>query len=194
MSAFRKTFEGPETIVVASTSGAPLPTIELNNKDIILLKEVGTSVKLTWAPPKDRKASWTYGVYYGLTRDELTERSRLNTTDLSATISKLHACEMYAFSVGVIGPYGVGPISKPVFVTTFMNARAPPKNLTVVPDEHDPLVIYVRWSPSCGSAQNVSGYVVSSYWTKKFHVNFLFSWISFYPFVLFIKIFNQHLP
>lgn len=51
-------------------SGQPLPM--LNTLQAILLKDVGTAVKLSWEMPKySKKVPWVYGVYYGVTREDL---------------------------------------------------------------------------------------------------------------------------
>lgn len=66
------------------------------------------------------------------------------------------------FSVGIVGPYGLGPVSRNLSpVRTHMNKRAPPKNLRVERDPDDPLVIYVSWSPSCVADKTVLKYLVS---------------------------------
>lgn len=131
----------------------------------MVIKDVGTSVKLSWNPLKDirkRSVQWIYGIYYGLNEDELLERSKLNTTDFTATVTNLYACENYLFGVGVVGPYGIGPVSHiPANVRTYANRKAPPKDLIVETDKKNDLVIIVRWSPSCASSKDVLDYLVS---------------------------------
>lgn len=151
--------------ISASTTGVPLP--EVDGINAILIPDQGTSVKLSWNRPKDsRKVTWNYGIYYGLDNNELFERSVLNTTNLTATVTKLQACEYYIFSVGIVGPYGLGPVSRHLSpVRTHMNKRAPPKNLRIERDSTDPLVIYVKCSPSCASERTPVDYVVSAFKT-----------------------------
>lgn len=168
--AVLKSLMGPESYLSASTLGAALP--EIGTPETIVSKEIGTSVKLSWNPLKDirkRSVQWVYGVYYGFTEDDLLERSRLNTTDFTATVSNLYACENYLFGVGVVGPYGIGPVSHiPASVKTYANRKAPPKGLTVEMDKKNDLVINVFWSPSCATSREALSYVVSISFTFVF--------------------------
>lgn len=163
MSAVLKSLTGPESYVSTSTLGASLP--EIGTPETMVIKDVGTSVKLSWNPLKDirkRSVQWIYGVYYGLNEDELLERAKLNTTDFTATITNLYACENYLFGVGVVGPYGVGPVSHmPANVKTYANNRAPPKGLSVASDKKNDLSIIVSWSPACAGTKEFMDYVVS---------------------------------
>lgn len=163
MSAVLKSLTGPESYVSASTLGAALS--EIGTPETMVIKDIGTSVKLSWNPLKDirkRSVEWVYGIYYGLNEDELLEKSRLNTTNCTAAVSNLYACENYLFGVGIVGPYGIGPVSHlPASVKTYANRKAPPKGITVEPDKKNDLVIIVRWSPSCASSREALDYVVS---------------------------------
>lgn len=85
---------------------------------------------------------------------------RLETTNLTATVSDLKACEIYTFKIGIIGPMGYGPLSKSLQLNTFMNTKAPPKKLTVMKVEHDPLKMLVQWSPSCPTIADPIGHIV----------------------------------
>lgn len=157
---FRKSFNGTFATISATTSGYPLP--EVNRIVTSVVKERGNSVKLSWDPPKDsRKATWTYGIYYGVDTDMLFEMPRLNTTNLTATVANLHSCEHYYFSVALVGPYGYGPVRDPLVVTTSFNPKAPPKWPRVDRDPTDPLAFFVRWLPSCSNAGKEIGYIVS---------------------------------
>jgi hypothetical protein len=72
VNAFKKTFVGPESRLQVITPGKTLP--EVSSIQGKAVKEHGTSVKLSWDPPKDsRKVAWTYGVYYGIEEEELYE-------------------------------------------------------------------------------------------------------------------------
>lgn len=159
--AVLKSLLGPIIYISASTLGVSLP--EVGTPDTMVNKDIGTSVKLSWDIPKDtRKVAWVYGIYYGVSEDELLAKSRLNTTNLTATVTKLLACEGYMFGVGIVGPYGVGPVSHaPAYVRTYGNRKAPPKGVTVEPDGNNDLEIIVRWSPSCASSRETMNYVVS---------------------------------
>lgn len=87
---------------------------------------------------------------------------KLLTTNLTATIKDLEACELYVFGVGVIGDYGAGPINHPLMVTTHFNKRAPPKRLRVTPspDKNDSII--VSWSASCPRIDEPISYTVSN--------------------------------
>lgn len=158
-----KSLTGPESYVSASTLGAALP--EIGTPTTMLLKDVGTTIKLSWNLVKDirkRSIPWVYGVYYGLNEDELLEKSRLNTTDSTATISNVYACENYLFGVGIVGPYGIGPVSHlPAVVKTYANRKAPPKGISVESDKKDELSITLHWSPSCATSREAMDYFVS---------------------------------
>jgi len=86
---------------------------------------------------------------------------RLITSNLTATIKDLEACESYVFAVGVIGDYGTGPLSQPITVTTHFNKRAPPKRLRVTasPEKDDKII--VSWSASCPTIDEPISYTVS---------------------------------
>lgn len=133
--------------------------------ETLVNKEVGTSVKLSWNALKDirkRSVQWIYGVYYGRNEDELLEPAKLNTTSVSTTVTNLLACENYLFGIGVVGPYGVGPISHiPVNVKTYANPKAPPKDLSAETDKQDDLTFVLRWSPSCAGTVETLDYMVS---------------------------------
>lgn len=170
LSAVLKSLTGPEAYVSASTLGVSL--LEVGTPETMVVKDLGTSVKLSWSPSKDimkRSVQWVYGVYYGLTEDELLEKSRLNTTECTATVSKLLACENYMFGIGIVGPYGIGPVSHvPAYVKTYGNRKAAPKQLNVVPDSKDDLVITVHWEPACATSRDALDYVVSWSFCRQF--------------------------
>lgn len=86
---------------------------------------------------------------------------KLITSNLTATIKDLEACESYVFAVGVIGDYGAGPLNLPVTVATHFNKRAPPKRLRVTPapDKNDSII--VSWSASCPTIDEPISYTVS---------------------------------
>ncbi|XP_044254445.1 sortilin-related receptor-like isoform X1 [Tribolium madens] len=162
INAYKNAFTGPEVDIIVITDGVMLPEVpSLQGK---LVKEVGTSVKLSWGVPKDsRKVTWTYGVYYGIDADELYEKSRYETTDLTTTISDLKACEFYTFKVGVVGPYGQGPLSKSLQINTFMNKKAPPKKLTVKEVDYNPMKMLITWLPSCPTIAEPIGHIIRVY-------------------------------
>lgn len=83
---------------------------------------------------------------------------RYLTTNLTATIKDLEACESYIFGVGVYGDYGAGPLSQPVAVSTHFNVRAPPKRVKVS-NKSDSII--VSWSASCTTIDEPISYTVS---------------------------------
>ena len=86
---------------------------------------------------------------------------KLKTTNLTATIRDLEACDSYIFAVGVRGEYGAGPLSQPVTVVTHFNAKAPPKRLRVIrADKPDTMI--VSWSSSCLTVDDPIGYTVNN--------------------------------
>jgi hypothetical protein len=169
VDAFKKTFVGPESRLQVITPGKTLP--EVSSIQGKAVKEHGTSVKLSWDPPKDsRKVAWTYGVYYGIEEEELYEKPRLETKNLTATVNNLKACEIYTFKIGVVGPYGYGPLSrKQMDISTSMNKKAHPKNFTAKRDESNPLMMSVRWYPSCPPIGKPISYVIRVYERVKDH-------------------------
>ncbi|KRT81787.1 Fibronectin domain-containing protein [Oryctes borbonicus] len=159
--SFQKQFEGPESAISASTSGASLP--ELIGLQLILHKESGIAVKISWDVAVDsRKVNWVYGIYYGLTADETLSGWKYNTTNLTATIYNLGACENYMFGVGIIEPLGIGPVAFGSTIKTYFNKRAPPKrlNATIGPDDPSTSML-VQWDASCPLIDDAIGYVVT---------------------------------
>ncbi|KAL1509813.1 hypothetical protein ABEB36_004494 [Hypothenemus hampei] len=160
--AYRNGLEGPRSHYQVSTHGNRLPVIDI--VQIMTLKDVGTTVKLSWQrPEKVGKVVWEYGVYYGLLISTLFEPAKYQTTNLSATITNLMACETYYFAVGLVGPYGIGPLphTHTQAVTTLSNPKAPPKNVRVQADENDRLKMVISWQPSCGDKSTNTSYIIS---------------------------------
>ena len=83
------------------------------------------------------------------------------TTNLTATIKDLEACEAYGFAVGVIGDYGAGPLNQPVTVITHFSKRAPPKRLRVAPVQNKNDSMIVSWMSSCPAVDEMISYTVS---------------------------------
>lgn len=72
------------------------------------------------------------------------------TTNETATVTSLDACETYLFAVGLVGPIGYGRLSSSFKqVTTSTNEKAPPKNVRVGWYGSDMLKMKVEWSPPC---------------------------------------------
>ncbi|EZA49376.1 Sortilin-related receptor [Ooceraea biroi] len=160
VGAMKKTYVGKVVMITATTNGTALPTIM--KLDAQLGKLQRTTVKLTWDPPKStRKIKWQYAIYYATNMPEFFKAHKMVTTNLTATIKDLEACESYVFAVGVIGDYGTGPLSQPTTVTTHFNKRAPPKRLRVTaPPEKDDKII-VSWSASCPTIDEPISYTIT---------------------------------
>lgn len=174
VSPYRRLFKGPVIEISASTDGSPLPSVEIIS--VVLVEDLGTTVKLMWEKPRDlswKGVQWVYGIYYGVTDTEMMESgSRYNTTNLTITISSLPACEQLLFSVGLIGPYGLGPLSARISQrSTGMNRRSPPKRLTVTLGKptttnvaaSNKYEMLVQWEASCDIATLAegTGYIVT---------------------------------
>ncbi|KAL0117855.1 hypothetical protein PUN28_008920 [Cardiocondyla obscurior] len=160
VGAMKKKYVGKVARVIATTNGTALPTIM--NFDAQLVKSQRTTVKLTWDPPKSNmKIKWQYAIHYATNMLDFFKAYKLLTTNLTATIKDLEACESYVFAVGVMGNYGAGPLNQPVTVTTHFNKRAPPKRLRVTPspDKNDSII--VSWSASCPTIDEPISYTIS---------------------------------
>lgn len=81
-------------------------------------------------------------------------------------MTNLSACETYAFAVGVVGPYGYGPLSSNFKqLSTSENHRAAPKNLVVVPLNGDRTRMKIQWEHNC-PISNPDFYIVSTHYQK----------------------------
>ncbi|XP_011882721.1 PREDICTED: sortilin-related receptor-like [Vollenhovia emeryi] len=160
VGAMKKKYVGKVSMVTAMTNDTALPTI--SKFDAQLVKSQRTTVKLTWEPPKSSmKIRWQYAVHYATNMLDFFKAYKLVTTNLTATIKDLEACESYVFAVGVIGDHGAGPLNQPMTVTTHFNKRAPPKRLRVTPsaDKNDSII--VSWSASCPTIDEPISYTIS---------------------------------
>ncbi|CAK9806758.1 Sortilin-related receptor [Anthophora plagiata] len=147
VGAIKGNYIGKSTSIIATTKGTALPTV--TNLVAQLIKPHGTSVKLTWDPPKStKKIKWQYAIYYAMNMMEFLKEYKLLTTNLTTTIKHLEACESYVFAVGVNGDYGAGPFCQPVTVFTHFNKGAPPKKVRVTPLENYGDIM-ITWIASC---------------------------------------------
>jgi hypothetical protein len=86
------------------------------------------------------------------------------TSNLTANITDLKACETYMFAVGVVGPLGVGPLSDdPLFASTRFNVSAAPRNLEVSSDPKNETIMNIRWHSSCRTMIEAIGYMVCGF-------------------------------
>lgn len=112
VSGYKGKFHGRPASISSMLPGTPLPEVmKLNVTD-----KNGT-VEVQWnAPNAIATKNLTYGIYYGITPDELYEKARITTTSLQATLSDLLPCESYLISVGIVAPAGPGLYSCDFFV------------------------------------------------------------------------------
>lgn len=157
--ALKKKYIGRAATISATTGGVALPSV--TKLVAQLVKPHGTMVKLTWDPLKPtRKIKWQYAIHYAVNIVEFFKEYKFLTTNLSATIKDLEACETYLFAVGVNGEYGAGALSAPVTVFTHFNQRAPPKKLRVTSsDRHDTIII--SWNASCPTIDEPIRYTIT---------------------------------
>lgn len=86
----------------------------------------------------------------------------LRTKNTSVTIHELAACQSYTFLVGLVGPLGLGPLSRePQSIITQFNPKAAPKNLRVLTDPHNNTAMSVTWSAPCSVMTQSIPYEVS---------------------------------
>ncbi|KAK0098602.1 hypothetical protein PV326_006350 [Microctonus aethiopoides] len=159
VNAVKKNYIGRVSMTTATTKGTPLTSVL--NFAAESKKLHGTTVKLSWDPPKDsRKIKWQYAIHYALNMQDLFKDPKLITSNLTASIKDLEACESYIFAVGVRGKYGPGPLTQPVTVPTYYNVRAPPKHLRVTPAQKLDTII-VSWSSSCMRIDDPINYTIT---------------------------------
>ncbi|KAJ2951649.1 hypothetical protein O0L34_g13807 [Tuta absoluta] len=135
----------------------PLPIVgekdETLNVTAMLIKEKGTTVKVSWSPPKADKyknKELEYQMYYSHVKGSMSNSgmshsdSGVITRNTSVTVDGLHACESYVFVAGLLH----GPLSAPVEIMTRENAKAPIKNLHAKFVE-DKSQLKIVWNANC---------------------------------------------
>jgi hypothetical protein len=157
VSAFVKKYTGRPSTVEITTMGEPLPMIPLQGvyHDVNFIRLRWNGVNKNFGSPV------TYGVYYGTTLEELYEKPRLKTQSLEAKFNDLLPCESYIFAVGIIEPFGPGPLVRnlKVFETLF-NEKKPPKNLkaSINDDKHE---MTITWEHSCPFSEINLSYLIT---------------------------------
>ncbi|XP_042893587.1 sortilin-related receptor-like isoform X2 [Penaeus japonicus] len=132
-----------------STSGDTLK--EVTSLQAQVMKDVGTTVKLTWSEPpyKTRKIAWNYRIVWGKSPSELKNgKNVLLTNTTSLMIDKLDACETYHVAVMLGGPMGIGPATVKQ-VQTLADPLSPPKNLKAQRTSHNNKTMVISWEPAC---------------------------------------------
>lgn len=81
----------------------------------------------------------------------LSTGPKYNTTETIALLSNIESCTSVMIDVGIIGPNGVGPLSKkPLDIITPYDPTVPPKDIKVEQIEHSTKVmILISWKASC---------------------------------------------
>ncbi|XP_043466543.1 sortilin-related receptor-like isoform X3 [Leptopilina heterotoma] len=159
VTAKRKNYFGKPASIAGTTSGMALPTVLKVQGELI--KAQGTTVKLSWDPPKDsRKTKWQYAVHYAVNMQDLYKEAKVITSHVGTTIRDLEACSKYMFSVGIRdNTFGSGPLSEPYKIETHFSPRARPKQLRVSPsDKID--TIFVSWRASCDLIDTPINYTI----------------------------------
>lgn len=144
VSGFKKNYFGRPSSISSILPGTPLP--EVAN---VTLNNASEEPELQWAQPNGiATKNITYGIYYGTTIEELSEKPRIKTQELKAVIKDLMPCESYLISVGIVSPK-VGPLNKvPIVFETKYNERKPPRNVKAImhEDKHE---LEISWQHNC---------------------------------------------
>lgn len=140
---YKKTFFGRPTSISSVLPGIPLPEVKPLN-----ITEFNDIPELKWIAPNVTFTNITYGIYYGISFDELHEKPRLETQSLQAKLTNLMPCESYLISVGIVGPKGPGPLAPPKIYQTKYNEKKPPRNVkaTMNSERHE---IELSWEHNC---------------------------------------------
>lgn len=143
VSGYKKNFFGRPASISSVLPGNPLPEISSMN-----ITEINDVPELTWSEPKGITfKNITYGIYYGVTIDELYQEPKQTTQSLKATLENLMPCESYLVSVGIVSPVGPGPLASPKIYQTKYNELKPPRNVkATMNDNHE---IELTWEHNC---------------------------------------------
>uniref|UniRef100_A0A2S2QL46 Sortilin-related receptor n=1 Tax=Sipha flava TaxID=143950 RepID=A0A2S2QL46_9HEMI len=157
VTPYNKRYIGMKYIISAKTEGQQLPTVTNITGSLVNIKDKKEStIKVQWSPPKQlEKTKWLYGVYYGTNTNELLSGHKYNTSATIAILSNIESCTSLTIDVGIIGPNGIGPLSKrPLEITTPFDPTVPPKDIKIEPMEHSTkAMIIISWKASCHSVQ-----------------------------------------
>ncbi|XP_049769267.1 sortilin-related receptor-like [Schistocerca cancellata] len=162
VSAYRKSFVGPDNVVEAKTLGVELPPVARISTTI---DTYAGNVQLKWAPPKtEAKVDWIYGVYYGVTLDELLSGPRMTTNMMNVTLRDLASCEQYLIDIAVVGPKGNGPLSLSAqTVLTPFSPLSAPRNVRVTDGDNvnGTLHMHISWNSPCPRMLSPVNYVIT---------------------------------
>jgi len=125
-----------------TTSGSPLPVpydvkADIHNND-------HTKVKVSWQVDSDK--NYQYGVWYGVSVDELFKFSPVLIRGKHIDLANMEGCTDYILIVAIFDEqnYGVGQGSSPVHVITGFSDNVPPRNLALESDNKT-----LTWSAPC---------------------------------------------
>lgn len=142
----------PATIKLR-TKGVSLPIPVISKSSIGLHSDNPTTVKLTWTV-KQASANLQFGVWFGVSEEELITSTPRLTKTTTATISDLSACTDYIFAVAVFDlEAGLGKMSNFVHISTKFSPTAPPRNVTVEGNT-------LYWEAPCDIMTQSLGYVL----------------------------------
>jgi len=151
ISAFTSTGESPSYMTKEATDGTELPVPHLVSAEVT---DPGTAVKLSWTINAQDDREFMYGVWYGVSEEELISKlPRFKTSMSTVTIKDLAACTDYLFTVAILRP-ALGKMSNQKEVHTRFDPLAPPKDVEVKNRT-------VSWKPSCPAVAKQLGYVVT---------------------------------
>lgn len=157
VSGFKKNFFGRPASISSILPGNALPEVASFN-----VTDMNGIPELKWAAPAGiTNQNLVYGIYYGVTTDELYEEPKQKTQSLQATLHDLMPCESYIISVGIVGPIGPGPLVSPKIYETKYNESKPPRNVnaTMNAEKHQ---LILTWEHNCPlHGQYPSSYIVS---------------------------------
>lgn len=150
-----------------------------------------STIQVQWNAIKQYgKTKWLYGVYYGTNINELFSGMlesqnnvivisfevyiiyylsfvlgpKCNTSANIAILNNIESCTSLMIDVGIIGPNGIGPLSKKPFeIITPIDPTVPPKDIRVEQLEHKiKPMIRISWKASCYPIQQ--SYKVKNYY------------------------------
>lgn len=144
VSGHKGNFYGRPASISSFLPGTPLPEVMK-----LSVNETDDSADIRWmAPNAIATKNLTYGIYYGITIEQLYEKARITTQELQATIANLLPCESYLISVGIVAPAGPGPLISPHVLLTKYNELKPPRNVRALMNA-DKRQIEITWEHNC---------------------------------------------
>lgn len=101
---FKGKFHGRPASISSMLPGTALPEVMK-----LTVTDVNGVAEVKWnAPNAIATKNLTYGIYYGITLEQLYEKVQMTTHTLQAKLDNLLPCETYLISVGIVAPAGPG--------------------------------------------------------------------------------------